>query len=99
MYFSVDKRHWPDLVLLQCFLWIKGTGLSLVLSQSFLWIRGTDLHWYYYNVFMEAFCHVRAEAFFATCDYFGGSYFLLFLCFSRYRCLSQTTVGGAYCLV
>ena len=33
MCFSVDKRHWPDLVLLQCFLWIRGTGLSLVLSQ------------------------------------------------------------------
>ena len=25
-----------------------------------------------------------------------GSYFLLFLLFSRYRCLSQTTVGAAY---
>ena len=74
MYFSVDKRHWPDLVLLQCFSWIKGTGLSLVLSQSFLWIRGTDLHWYYYNVFMEAFCHVRAEVFFAACDYFGARF-------------------------
>ena len=38
IYFSVDKRHWPDLVLLQCVLWKRGTGLS----------------WDYYNVFVLA---------------------------------------------
>ena len=97
----MDKRHWPEfgIITMFFFLWIKGTALSLALSQSFLWIRGTGLHWQYYHVFMEAFCHVRAEVFFAACDYFCGSYFLLFRCFSRYRCLSQTTVGGAYRLV
>ena len=39
MYFSVDKRYWPDLVLLQWCLSIRGTGLSLVLPQCFLWIE------------------------------------------------------------
>ena len=33
--FQFYKKHWPDLGLLQCFLWIKGTGLSLVLLQCF----------------------------------------------------------------
>ena len=32
-------------------------------------------------------------------DYFSDSYFLLFCCFSRYRCLSKTTVGDSYRLV
>ena len=48
MYFSVDKRHWPDLVLLQWFLSIRGTGLSLVLPQCFFVDRGTGLHRYYF---------------------------------------------------
>ena len=47
--FFVDKRHWPEFGIVTIFLWIRGTGL----------------HWYYYNVFVEAlaFFHVRAEVF------------------------------------
>ena len=33
--FSVDKRHWPEFGIIRCFLWIKGTGLSLVLLRVF----------------------------------------------------------------
>ena len=28
--FFVDKRHWPEFGIITCFLWIKGTVLSLV---------------------------------------------------------------------
>ena len=52
--FFVDKRHWPDLVLLQCFFVDKGHWPDLVLLQCFLRIRGTGLHWCYYNIFVEA---------------------------------------------
>ena len=51
MYFSVDKRHWLDLVLLQRFLSIRGTGLSWYCHNVFV-DRGTGLIWYYYNVFV-----------------------------------------------
>ena len=61
------SRHWPTLVLLQCFY-----GGALSFSGRSTFVVG---------------------------DYFGGSYFLSFRLFSRYRCLSQTTVGGAYRLV
>ena len=50
MYFSVDKRHWPDLVLLHCFFSIRGTGLSWYCHNVFV-DRGTGLLWYY-NVFV-----------------------------------------------
>ena len=52
--FFVDKRHWPDLVLLQCFFVDKRHWPDLVLLQCFLRIRGTGLHWCYYNIFVEA---------------------------------------------
>ena len=31
----LDKRHWPEFGIITCFLWIKGTGLSLVLLHDF----------------------------------------------------------------
>ena len=31
--FIVDKRHWPKFGIITCFLWIKGTGLTLVLLR------------------------------------------------------------------
>ena len=76
---SVDRRRCPHFVSV-CFLWIRGTRPSLVFSQYFLLCyHGTGLHWYYYKDFVEAFCHVRAELFFSSIDYCGGSYFLFFL--------------------
>ena len=99
MYFSVDKRHWPDLVLLPCFLSIRGTGLSLVLSQCFLWIEALAC------IAIITMCLCRRLPFWFMFGqifsqhvtvFSGGPYFLLFLLFSRYRCFSQTTVGGAY---
>ena len=33
--FFVDKRHWPEFGIITCFLWIKGTVLSLVLLRVF----------------------------------------------------------------
>ena len=33
--FFVDKRHWPEFGITTCFLWIKGTVLSLVLLRVF----------------------------------------------------------------
>jgi len=36
MYFSVDKRHWPEFGTVALFFVDGGTGL----------------HWYYYNVFV-----------------------------------------------
>lgn len=102
MYFSVDKRHRPDLVLLQCFLWIRGTGLSLVLSHCFLWMEALACIGVITMFLCRRllFCRVRAEIFLQHVTvYSGGRYFLLFLLFSHYRCFSQTTVGGGYWLV
>ena len=33
--FFVDKKHWPEFGITTCFLWIKGTILSLVLLRVF----------------------------------------------------------------
>ena len=101
MYFLVDKRHWPDLVLLQRFLSIRGTGLSWY-CHNVLWIEalacfGTITMFLCRRL---PFCHVRTEIFLQHVTVFSvGPYFLLFLLFSRYRCFSQTTVGGAYRLM
>ena len=50
--FFVDKRHCPEFGIITCFLWIKGTGLSLALLQRFLWIKGTGLN----LVLLRVFC-------------------------------------------
>ena len=67
MYFSVDKRPWPEFGIVTV-LCIRGTGLIWVKRHwpefcivTMLWIRGTGLLWYYYNVL--PFCHVGAEVF------------------------------------
>ena len=57
--FFVDKRHCSEFGIITCFLWIKGTGLSLILLCAFfldkrhwpefgiitcfLWRKGTGL--------------------------------------------------------
>ena len=33
--FFVDKIYWPEFGIITCFLWIKGTVLSLVLLRAF----------------------------------------------------------------
>ena len=65
----VDKRHWPEFGIVTIFF-----------ADKRHWPTG--LHWYCYHMFVEAFCHVRAEVFFGACDYFGGSYFVISLFFS-----------------
>ena len=67
----VDKRYWPEFGIITCFLWIKGTGLSLVLLpvfldkspvlssvllRVFLWINGTVLN----LVLLCNFCGYKA---------------------------------------
>ena len=49
--FSVDKRHWHEFGIITCFLWIKGTGLSLVLLRVFYGEKKLVGVWYYYVFF------------------------------------------------
>ena len=49
--FSVDKRHWHEFGIITCFLWIKGTGLSLVLLRVFYREKKLVGVWYYYVFF------------------------------------------------
>ena len=72
--FFVDKKHWPEIGIITCLLWIKGTVLSLVLLQRFfvdkihwpefgiitcfLWIKGTGVS----LVLLRVFCRQKALA-------------------------------------
>ena len=71
--FFVDKRDWAEFGIITCFLWIKGTGLSLVLLRvfvdkrhcsefgiitCFLWIKGTWVS----LVLLPVFCRRKALA-------------------------------------
>ena len=69
----MDKRHCSEFGIITCFLWIKGTGLSLVLLRvfvdkrhcsefgiitCFLWIKGTWVS----LVLLPVFCRRKALA-------------------------------------
>ena len=51
--FFVDKRHCSEFGIITCFLWIKGTGLSLVLVRVFCRQKALACVWYYYVFFVD----------------------------------------------
>ena len=80
----VDKRHWPEFGIATMFFLMIEALACIGIITMFLCRR-------------LPFCHVRTEISSQHVTVFsGGPYFQLFLLFSRYRCFSQTTVGGAY---
>ena len=71
MCLSGDRRQCPDVVLLQCFLWIRDTDLSLVISECFFCLF-VCLFFFFVEkrhcptvviFFMEALRHVREEVY------------------------------------
>ena len=51
--FVLDKRHCSEFGIITCFLWIKGTVLSLVLLRVFLCIKATVLSLVLLQVFLD----------------------------------------------
>ena len=49
----MDKRQCSDFGIISCFLWIKGTFLSLVLLRVFCRQKALAGYWYYYVFFVD----------------------------------------------
>ena len=49
----MDKRHCSEFGIITCFLWIKGTWVSLVLLPVFCRRKALARVWYYYVFFVD----------------------------------------------